>query len=183
MVHSYDRALDRAIVVLLREAGEHAQALGHALDQVTQLVALRSQLAQGAVERPGRRGRYPAAVAAADQARTRCAGPPRPRLVEPADRAFIGHLRAHGQESSAQHFHKIGSRRPDFGCRKGAAGSTEQLICARHRRNSIDQRRRKRRESSTPPGGHRERHRRGRHHLRRGHREHPAAGERREVIS
>lgn len=53
MVHSYDRALDRAIVVLLREAGEHAQALGHALDQVTQLVALRSQLAQGAVERPG----------------------------------------------------------------------------------------------------------------------------------
>lgn len=52
MVHSYDRALDRAIVVLLHEAGGHAQSLCHTLDQVTQLVALRSQLTQDAIDGP-----------------------------------------------------------------------------------------------------------------------------------
>ncbi|MBE9375452.1 response regulator transcription factor [Saccharopolyspora sp. HNM0983] len=52
MVHSYDRALDRAIVVLLREAGDHSQALCQVLDQVTQLVALRSQLTREAIEGP-----------------------------------------------------------------------------------------------------------------------------------
>lgn len=52
MATSYRQALDTAIAAMMREAVEHSVALKHAVDQITELVTLRVQLAKAAVTEP-----------------------------------------------------------------------------------------------------------------------------------